>query len=117
MLNLDKWLLLWGVSCAAAAVGSQLATLHPGTLDSALFGPIGGVLLYVVLALGQGGALLWAPLGVAPNGGLDGLAPVPSGAPLHVLGLLSAGVFDLSSDQGTGASPLLSFLALLLGGL
>lgn len=45
------------------------------------------------------------------------MAPVPSGAPLHVFGLLGAGIFDLSADQGTAIPPLVSFIALVLGGL
>ena len=117
ILSLGKGPLAWGVSFVVSALGSQLAQLDPGSLDSALFGPLGGVLIYVALALAEGGNLLLGPLGAAPVGGVEGLAPVPSAAPLHVLGLLSAGALDLSGDQGAAASPLLGFLALLLGGL
>jgi hypothetical protein len=42
---------------------------------------------------------------------------VPSGAPLHVFGLLGAGLLDLSTDDNLAASPAVGFGALLLGGL
>lgn len=58
-----------------------------------------------------------APLGAYPSVEMGALAPVPSGAPLHVFGLLGAGFLDLSIDQGMAASPLISFVALALGGL
>lgn len=71
------------------------------------------------LALATGGLLSSGLWGLWPSAlaDVEALAPVPSAAPLHVGGLLGAGFFDLSTDGGWAFSPVLSFGALILGGL
>lgn len=100
----------WGPATLGAA------QLSPGSLDSALFSPLGVTLITLVSSVFLG-PLTLGPLASFPNVEVGSLAPVPSGAPLHVFGLLGAGFFDLSGDRDLSLPPLFSLLALALGGL
>lgn len=100
----------------AAPIALVLASTPPSGLDSALFGPLGSLVLGC-LAFFQGG-----PLGLAGAACLypmpqESPAPVSAGAPLHVFSLLGIGLLDSTADHGAAASPMLGFLALGLGGL
>lgn len=86
-------------------------------MDSALFGPAGASGLGLGALLPNGGYLGLALGALWPCDAAGALPPVPSGAPLHVFGLLGAGLLDLSADDNLAASPALGFGALLLGGL
>lgn len=87
----------------------------PQGLDSALFGPLGGFGLGAS-ALGLWGWLCSSAGALLPFREISS-PPVPAAAPLHVLGLLGAGLGDLASDHRTALPPLLGLGAIGLGGL
>ena len=117
LLDRGRWALVLVITGSVGLLSCTLSFYPPRSLDSALFGPAGALAFTLAIILQNGGYLCSALIGLYPFGGLEALSPVPSAAPLHVLGLLGVGFFDLSSDSGLGASPVLSLVALLLGGL
>ena len=96
---------------------TNLSSLEPSLLDSALFSPLGSLFLGAMLMSANGGYLLGGLWALLPHDALVQFTPVPSSAPLHVLGLLGTGYADLSTDVGSAASPVFMLLALILGGL
>lgn len=117
LLEQGKWALLLATIPVTGLALFRLSCFYPESLDSVLFGPMGANVLGFSFALFSGGCLSSGLVGAYPIGALEALAPVPSAAPIHVFALLGAGFFDLSTDQNLAVSPLLSLVALLLGGL
>lgn len=104
----------WAALAAAGTAG--LAARAPGELDSALFGPTGGLALSTALATWAGGHALGGGLALLPLAA-PSAAPVPAAAPLHVFSLLGIGLADPASDAGAGVSAAWALLALAWGGL
>ena len=117
LLSLRTTPLLGAGGALLAGLLSNLSLLEPPLLDSALFSPLGSIFLSAALVSANGGYLLGGLWALLPYEVLTQPAPVPSSAPLHVLGLLGAGYMDLSADASFAISPAFMLLALLLGGL